>query len=367
MTTKGVSAIDNHYAVALHKIWGLSLNKYFVPLYEYFGSWEQVWQSDKNPPGVGVPQALWDKYLYEKKSIEPEKLAEAITRQGIKTVTRLDPHFSRLLLQISNIPCILYYIGDVLLLRENVLAVVGSRKASYYGQQQAKLMAKELAAQGLVIASGMARGIDGAAHEGALEANRPTIAVLGSGVDVPYPRENKRLYDKICERGLVISEYFPGTPPAPSNFPIRNRIISGLSMGVYVIEARAKSGSLITSDYALEQGREVFALPGPVNTPNSIGPLRLIQNGAKLVIYPEDILEELGFTFKNRLLNQQIDKIQSLKEQEKRLLESLTWEPAHIDSILGRFANENKIYELLINLEIKGLIKQLPGKYYLRV
>ena len=310
---------------------------------------------------------MWEKFIYERKSVEPNELPEKMTQQGIKITSRSDPEFPRLLLQISNIPCILYYIGDVLLLRENMLAVVGARKATFYGLQQARLMAKELAAQGLVIVSGLARGIDAAAHEGALEAGRPTAAVLGCGVDIPYPRENKSLYRRVAENGLLVSEFFPGTPPARVNFPVRNRIISGISLGVFVVEARARSGSLITSDCALEQGREVFALPGPVTSPNSIGPLRLIQCGAKLVISPEDILEELGYSFNYNLFEQRQEKAQDLAEEEKRLLERLGWEPVHLDGMLRECICGQEIYRLLVNLEIKGLIRQLPGKYYVRV
>jgi DNA processing protein len=167
---------------------------------------------------------------------------------------------------------------------------------------------------------------------------------------------------------LVISEYPPGTRPLSYNFPIRNRIISGLSEGVFIIEAQAESGSLITCDYALEQGKDVFALPGPVTSPNSIGPLRLIQQGAKIVIYPQDILEELGYEYTESVYNKQKDKLKDIEEKEKEIYDNVAWEPVNIDKLIIRSnQKQEEVVGILLELELKGLIKQLPGKYYVRV
>lgn len=290
----GGVVIDSAYLLALHHIFGLHLNRYFRQLYTYFGSWEEVWKTCKTPVQLGIPSKLWDEFFYAKKQLEPHKIYEALLIKGINWVTCIDKNFPKLLLQIHNIPCILYYCGDLSLCTKRTLAIVGSRKATNYGLEQAKYMALELAQRGLVIVSGLALGIDTQAHIGALECGGGTIAVLGSGLNNVYPRNNISLFADIINKGLVISEFPPDTQPAKMNFPIRNRIISGLSEGVFVVEALLKSGSLITCDLALEQGRDVYALPGPVDSPNSLGPLSLIQNGAKAIINPEDILEEYG-------------------------------------------------------------------------
>lgn len=359
--------INIKYAVALNKIFGLSLNNYYMPLLEYFGSLEEVWKNDKYFTDLALPKKLWQKFLHERKNVEIERIMDDLCEKNIGVILRNHPDFSDNLLQISNVPCMLYYCGDINLLKMTSLAVVGSRKATSYGTNNARIISYDLARQNLVIVSGLARGIDKAAHEGALEADGKTIAVMGSGLDVIYPSEHQILFEKIARCGLIISEYPLGTPPKRENFPIRNRIISGLSIGVFVVEARGKSGSLITCDLALEQGKEIFALPGPVTSPNSVGTLRLIQNGAKLVIYSQDILEELGFGVQESLFQQQKEKIKDINGKEKIVLQALYWEPIHIDKIIDNLQNRvNNIHEVLLKLEIKGLIKQLPGKYYIR-
>ncbi|MCR4440988.1 MAG: DNA-processing protein DprA [Peptococcaceae bacterium] len=359
--------IDTLYAAAFHQVFQSSLNKCFLDIYNYFGSWEAAWKCGKNPPGLGIPEELWEKFIFEKGELEPLKLGEYMDKKGIKLITRQDSRFPASLLQISNIPCILYYCGDLSLADQKAVAVVGSRKATAYGIKQARKISGELASSGLVIISGLARGIDGAAHEGALEAGGKTAAVLGSGLDVPYPRENVRLFHEISEKGLVISEFPPGTQPFKYNFPVRNRIISGLSQGVFIVEAAARSGSLITCDCALEQGKEVFALPGPVTSLNSIGTLRLLQSGAKLVIHSGDILEELGCAEKSCLFDNRKEKESQLSHEERWVLDRIFWEPTHIDQLIGNNKNQFNLHKLLLNLEVKGLIKQLPGNYYLRV
>lgn len=359
--------MDAPYLAAVHSLFNLSLNKYFLPLKQHFGSFEEVWRAEKLPPGLGIPTGLWESFLTGRKAMEPKRLEEHMHNKNIKVVTRQDKEFSSNLLQIMNIPCILYYCGDLANLQEKSIAVVGSRMATVYGLKMADRMAGDLAEAGLVIVSGMARGIDSAAHTGALTRNGKTIAVLGSGLDRPYPRENLKLFAEICERGLVISEFPLHTPPLAGNFPIRNRIISGLSQGVFVIEAQVRSGSFITVDCALEQGREVFALPGPADSAYSIGPLRLIQSGAKLVITAGDVLEELGFEYRQGLFNRQKEQVQALSPAEKKVLRYLSWEPAHIERLLEICPDLQDIYEALLVLELKGLIKQLPGKYYVRI
>lgn len=335
---------------------------------EVYGSFEEAWRCHSFAPETGIPNKYIEIFKSLKKTINPHFWEEEYYRKGIGVLTRLDQNFPDFLLQISNIPCILYYCGDYTLLKKESLAIVGSRSATVYGLKQARLMAEELSQNGLVIVSGMARGIDAAAHQGALAKNGGTIAVLGSGINVPYPRENFKLFKEISEKGVVVSEYPLDTKPESYHFPIRNRIISGLSLGVFVIEAKAHSGSLITCDLALEQGKEVFALPGPITSANSIGSLRLIQQGAKLVIYPQDILEELGYEYKTSVYNQQKVVITDLDEQAKQILKSISWEPINIDFILDKnLQNRELTLRILLELELQGLIKQLPGKYYVRI
>jgi len=359
---------DEKYILALHKILGLNLNKYFMKLYQYYECFEQVWKCKKIASEIGMSISHRERFEVCRKTVEPLRIEEDYCRKGIGYITRLNQSYPKLMLQISNIPCILYYCGDVSLIDKQALAIVGSRRATSYGLRQARLMAGELSKNGLVIVSGMARGIDSAAHQGALEEDGETIAVLGSGVDIPYPRENRSLYTEISKRGLVLSEYPPGTEPLSYNFPIRNRIISGLSLGVFIVEAQAKSGSLITCDCALEQGKEVFALPGPVVSPNSVGPLRLIQQGAKLIIYPQEILEQLGYEYSRCVYDKQKDKRKEVKESEKQIYNNISWEPVNINELLDKNPDDQgKVIRILLELEIKGLIRQLPGKYYVRV
>jgi DNA processing protein len=359
---------DRKYILAFHKIFSINLNNLYERIKQSYGFFEAAWQTEEFPFRMGLTKKQTEAFVQLKKSIDPERLEEECFRKKINYVTRSEQRFPFLLLQISDIPCILYYCGEISLLANNCLAIVGSRQATVYGLKQARVFAEELSNNELTIVSGLARGIDAAAHEGALTGKGSTIAVLGAGLDELYPRENRRLFQRICEQGLALSEFPPGTKPLSHHFPIRNRIISGLSSGVFVIEAKARSGSLITCDLALEQGKEVFALPGVVTSPNSIGSLRLIQQGAKLVIYPQDILEELGYEYRAEVYNNQKAKIEDISKTEKRIYNLLSWEPVNIDLLLERnMGQEEMVLRILLELELKGLIKQLPGKYYVRV
>ncbi|TET09366.1 DNA-protecting protein DprA, partial [Candidatus Aerophobetes bacterium] len=225
-----------------------------------------------------------------------------------------------------------------------------------------------LAREGVTIVRGMARGIDTAAHEGALETGGRTMAILGSGVDVIYPPENKKLVEEIIKKGAVISEYPLGTRPDAPHFPQRNRIISGLAKGVLVVEAPLKSGALITANFALEQGRDVFAVPGNITNPNAQGVNRLIKEGAKLVECVEDILEELDFSLLNKEKKKTLDEeIPSLFSEERKVLELLEEEPLHIDSLVSRSGlPASKVGGLLMKLQLKGLARELPGKLFVR-
>jgi len=293
----------------------------------------------------------------------------------VEVITFFDEEYPSHLKNIYQAPIVLYHKGQLSKVNELSIAIVGSRRASFYGLTMAESLAAQLAEKGLCIVSGMARGIDSAAHKGALKSGGSTMAVLGCGLSHIYPPENKDLFSAIVKEGVVLSEFPMDIPPAAKNFPRRNRIISGLALGVLVVEATKNSGALITSRFALEQGREVFAIPGLVGRPQSQGTHRLIQEGAELVSHIDDILEEINFQCKDILAHYQ-DKDRSLTQDSKRPLSELQREilvqfkekPVHIDHLLSCGVDmRGKITNSLLQLEMNNLIKQLPGKFYVRV
>lgn len=278
-------------------------------------------------------------------------------------VTILDPPYSALLREIYDPPPVLYFRGNLELLSTTTVAMVGSRRATPYGISMTHQIGRELAGAGLTIVSGLARGIDAAAHEAALRADAPTIAVLGTGIDIVYPRFHRRLFTEIAEKGLLLTEFQPGTAPLPQNFPVRNRIIAGLCLGTIVVEASARSGSLITARLASEEGREVFAVPGSVLSAGSEGVHRLIQSGAKLVHHVNDILEEL------RLPTRPVARLEPSVDESLRSLLSLfsVEEALHIDQAAARSGEPiSALAEKLLQLELEGLIRALPGSRYVR-
>lgn len=270
--------------------------------------------------------------------------------------------------KIHDPPYLLYYRGDLACLNEICIAVVGSRRASSYGKTQSRRFGCELAGQGITLVSGMARGIDTEAHKGALEGGGKTAAVLGSGLDVIYPSENQGLYQQISEQGIVLTEFPPGTRPEPGNFPRRNRIISGLSRGVLVVEAQQRSGALITVDFALEQGRDVFAVPGAINSKNSEGANNLIKQGACLVSEINDILSEYGLVPAEGSTGPQQEQLFALSDGEQKVLNLFETEPEHFDELV--YKSRMTVGELsacLLQMELKGIIKTFPGNYYVKI
>ncbi len=288
---------------------------------------------------------------------------------GGKIITFHDERYPKRLKEIYDPPPLLYLRGDLREEDELSMAIVGSRKTTQYGRWMAEKISQDLSRHGITIVSGMARGIDSVAHWGALSSGGRTIAVLGCGVDVVYPSENRSLSKKIIEQGALISEFPIGTPPESGHFPRRNRIISGLAIGVVIVQAGEKSGALITAGYALEQGREVFAVPGNVGIETSRGTNRLIREGAKMVESSEDILEEILPQWeRNKKERSEEDKVfLGLSEEEKRLYSLLETEPCHIDALIrGSCLEPGQVSSLLLSLEMKGVVTQLPGKYFRR-
>ncbi|HSP35249.1 MAG TPA: DNA-processing protein DprA [Thermoanaerobaculia bacterium] len=275
-----------------------------------------------------------------------------------------DPDYPPLLREIIDPPLVLHTRGDRSLLASTAIAVVGSRRASPYGVNAASHIARQLLSAGLVIVSGLARGVDAAAHEAALEESGKTIAVLGTGIDVVYPRSNARLFRRIESAGLIVSEFAPGTPPFAENFPIRNRVISGLSLGTVIVEATSRSGSLITARMAAEQGREVFAVPGSIFSKGTEGTHRLIQYGAKLVHDVDDVLDELPGKWKR-----QSDVAAEPPAPLREVLGALTREDAtHVDTLAARLSRTpSAVAQELLQLELGGWIRALPGSRYVRV
>jgi DNA processing protein len=307
------------------------------------------------------------------KALEAElKLAR---RHNVEIVTIIDRAYPRVLKEIYDPPLVLYVKGKILKEGELAIALVGSRLASIYGLSTAERLGYELASKGVVIVSGLARGIDSAAHKGAIEAYGRTIAVLGNGLGTVYPPENKRFADEIVEKeGAVISEFPMGTEPLARNFPQRNRIISGLSLAVVVVEAAKKSGALITADFALEQGKEVFAVPGKVDSTTSFGTNELIKQGARLVQTAEDVVEELGLRFKEAKTKGKgaKDKKAALKPvlspEEEVIYKNLSKEPRYLDDVVetAKFPL-SKTAQLLLKLQLKKLVKELPGKNFVKM
>jgi DNA processing protein len=280
---------------------------------------------------------------------------------GGEVITFVDPRFPAPLKQIPYAPPFLYVKGTLLPGDDLAVAVVGTRRPSYYGRRAGYRLAADLCRHGVTIVSGLARGIDTAAHQAAVDCGGRTLAVLGCGLDNVYPPENKQLYRAIPENGALISEFGLGTPPEARNFPIRNRIISGLSRGVVVVEAGEQSGTHITANYALEQGREVFAVPGPIDSPGSIGPHRWIQQGAKLIREASDILEELGSQAAAPASEPEVAPFRS----EDPVIAHLSTTPLQMDELIraaGLPAPE--VMSRLTLLELQGLIRELPGKYF---
>ncbi len=325
-------------------------------------------------------QELHDSSILEKANEEIERL-EAL---HARVITRDDEDYPALLREIHDPPIALYVRGDLAkACAQPCLAIVGSRRCSTYGVNTAQMLARDLAANGLTIVSGMARGIDAAAHRGALEtaeAGSQTIAIVGTGLEITYPKEHKGLAAEIMASGAVLSEFPLGTPPLPQNFPYRNRILSGLCFGVLVVEAAEHSGSLITARLAYEQGREVFAVPGNITSQTSFGPNYLIKDGAKLVQQWRDVVEELPLAVKEKILGvarpdqDKPDNVQQLfpavefSETERQLWEMLSPDvPAHIDQLLlSSGLTSAELMNALLSLEMKDRIRELPGKSFIK-
>lgn len=303
-----------------------------------------------------------------------ERIVLECENDQIEVIGYFDEEYPKLLREIPDPPMVIYIKGQKKYLNEPMIGIVGSRKCTEYGDRVARRLGEELATYGIVVVSGMAMGIDAAGHQGALRGAGGTVAVLGTGVNLCYPECNRRLYHEILDKGCLISEYDPFVMARPYHFPRRNRIISGLCYGVVVVEAAAKSGSLITAQIALDYGREVYAVPGNEESVMSKGANDLIESGAKCTVSIQDILDELpkGLGIKNKIIKKNSDKMHNqLAQAESIVYAYVSQEPILFEKLQALLVNTQLSYERLntslLQLEVKGLIKRLPGERYVRI
>ena len=353
--------------LALKSVPGVG-NLLFRRLVVHFGTPQAVFSSDRPAlqavPGVSARLAAAIAGHRPAESIDREW--DAVQKKGYRIITQTDCDYPVLLIQIPDPPPVLYVYGT-LPADDLAIAVVGSRRCTDYGVGTTKRLCMELVRQGVTIVSGMARGIDTAAHAGAIAGGGNTVSVLGTGLDRIYPRENRRLYHQIAENGAVVSEFALGTGPDAHHFPARNRIISGMSHGTVVVEATARSGSLITARLAADQGRDVFAVPGNIHSFKSVGTHALINEGAKLVVHAGDVLEEFAhFSPAGRAEPAPpASGAPTLTEAEAMVMNTLEPDPIHIDDLARKLEfPSGRLAGLLLQLELKGLVIQSPGKRF---
>ncbi len=341
-----------------------------------FSSFESILNSDfKQLLSVeGINKGLASKIIDSTKNFslireQTEIEYEKLSKLSAFIITYWDDNYPSLLRKIYFPPILLYGIGNFEEADKYSIAVIGTRQPTLYGKRMAENLTAELTSQGITIVSGLARGIDSIAHSSALKNNGRTIAVIGSGLDVVYPPENKNLFKRITENGIVITEYELGTKPDAQNFPRRNRIISGLSLGIIVVETRLNGGAMQTAEYALDQNREVFAVPGNLNSVKSEGPNTLIKRGeAKLIQTAKDVFDDLHIKLKPILKKENAAKHVELTLFEEKILKIIDTTPKHIDEIAAdsSMSTADCLVNLL-SLEFKGLVQQLPGKMFVQI
>jgi DNA processing protein len=339
----------------------------FQALLDFFGSAEAAWKAPAEALyQSGLGNKVVENFLQTRAQISIDKIWEKMAAIGVQVLIWEDDEYPRRLKEIAQPPPVIYLRGTLKPEDDWAVGIVGTRRMTSYGRIITEDTAHLLAANGVTVVSGLARGVDAVAHNAAVRAGGRTIAVLGSGVDRIYPPEHRKLAEQIMECGVLLSDYPPGTPPEASNFPPRNRLISGLSLAVLIVEAGVRSGALITAQFAAEQGRDVFAVPGNINAPHSAGPNRLIRDGAIPLLDPRDMLETLNL--------EQVPEFQAARSvlpaepKEARLLEILGSEPKHVDeltSLAGLPIEE--VSAALTMMELKGMVRQVGGMNYVAV
>jgi DNA processing protein len=367
---KSIPSEDRADWLALHLVPGLG-NMAFKKLLDHFGDPAEVFRATLT--GLvqveGLRKQVAKRIVEREFSLDPQSVLRDLEKHGARMVIFSDPAYPAPLREIHDPPMILYFKGLDFPMKTTFVAIVGSRNSTPYGVKTAENLGQGLARRGLGIVSGLARGIDSAAHWGCLEGRGFTVGVLGTGIDAIYPPSNKKLFDVMIEKGAVITEFPLKTPPEPKNFPIRNRLISGLARGVIIVEATMKSGSLITASVALEQGREVFAVPGSVHSFKSKGCHFLIKQGAKLVENADDVLDELGmnYTYAAKRDSYTEPTLPPMEDNEKKVYDLIGDYPVHIDEIVREGnIDPGAASAVLMRMELKGIVRQLPGKLFVR-
>jgi DNA processing protein len=355
-----VSEKDLRYWVGFNRVPGIGAAR-LRALLEAFGDIETAWQAHvRDLRGAGLDERSVESLVQARRTLNLDAEMERLAHSRARVLTWDDSDYPRNLRPIYGAPPVLYVRGSLEIQDEWAVAVVGTRRASVYGKEAAQMIATGLAGAGVTVVSGLAQGIDTVAHRACLEAGGRTLAVLGCGVDVVYPAQNARLAGEIAERGALISEYALGTQPEARNFPPRNRIISGLSLGTVVVEADLGSGARITADFAAEQGRDVFAVPGNIFARGCQGTNKLIQEGAKLVCSVVDVLEELNLTMVSE--QAQARAIIPENETEASLLAKLSAEPVHVDDLRRAVGLPiAQVSSTLALMELKGMVRQVGG------
>lgn len=339
----------------------------FQALLDFFGDPQRAWLAPADALfKTGLSSRIVENLVALRSTLDLEKVMERLEHLKISVVTREEEAYPRRLKEIEQPPPVIYARGEILSEDDFAVAVVGTRRITLYGRQVAEEIGAFLAHNGITVVSGLARGVDAVAHDAAIKAGGRTIAVLGCGVDRIYPPEHQNLAERIVECGALISDYAPGTPPDAINFPPRNRIISGLSLATVVVEAGETSGALITATFAADQGRDVLAVPGNINAPQSKGANRLIQQGARPLLKVEDILEALKID--NVQSHQQARQILPADALEASILVLMSAEPLHIDEIRTQSGlSIDKVSATLTMLELKGMVRQVGGMNYVAV
>lgn len=310
----------------------------------------------------GIDEELARAVAGYRRGDETEQRIKAARDSGVQTLGFRDPEYPANLKDLAHMPPVLFARGAVVEEDRLAAAIVGTRRATHYGRQVAERFAQVFAQNGVTVVSGLARGVDTCAHKAALEAGGRTIGVLGCGLDVFYPPENRRLYDEVAASGAVISEFAPGTEPLAMNFPKRNRVVSGLSRAVVAVEAGEKSGVLNTAAWAADQGRDVYAVPGPVTSPLSLGSNRLLLTGARPATCPEDVIRDLGVAVQL----EEKAKV-DISAEEAPVMEALSADPLHVDEICETLGMPMAtLLGVLMQLELKGVVRQLPGKFFIK-
>ena len=348
-------------------------------LLRQFGSPEEIFRASLTELEacqlpVAAAQATFSKAAFR----DAEKEVAQVRKAGCRLIHWEESEYPKRLLEIYDPPPLLYVRGNEQVLNRYTISIVGTRRPTPYGNQIAERLARDLAEHGLIVASGLARGIDSSAHRGACVASRGgTIGVLGSGIDVVYPKENRKLFEEVEKRGAIITEFPMGTYPAPENFPVRNRMVAGMALGVIVVQGAQYSGSLITSRLAMEFGREVYGVPGNVTEPVSFAPNQLIKQGAKLVAGWEDVVEELPTEIRAELFPVEATSQEeraslfeaNLSPIEKRLFDLIRIEePIHVDELVETTGlSSSETLAALCEMEMRGIIRQMPGKQFVRV